>query len=85
MRTVWRYNSDVKGPQLKKYRHFWELSAFEVAEMKNKWAERQRVGVKHTRNSRLLALVISETHRSQIPCSNLFYMERVHIHLFQLW
>jgi hypothetical protein len=62
----------LKGLQLKNYRHIWGLLAFEITQVKHKWAECQCVVVKNTRNSKLLALVISKVHRSQVPSKDVF-------------
>lgn len=93
--AVWRYNMkyhisrvhpNIKGPQLQKYAHLWELSDSEITKMREKWADRQRVVVKRTKKSKLPPLVISEAHRSQIPSRyvfEVFCISWLHIHSFQ--
>ncbi|KAF8069305.1 hypothetical protein FPV67DRAFT_1394175, partial [Lyophyllum atratum] len=72
--AVWRYN--LKQHYLRahpkvdhnKYAHLWELSNFEIAEMKEIWKRRQRVVVRRAKKkTNTPALVISDAHRSQIP------------------
>ena len=71
--TIWKYfmkahiQETHKTAPISKYEHLWELSNFEVAEMKKIWAKRKNVVVKCTNKSKNSPLVVSENHRAHIP------------------
>jgi len=71
--AVWRYNAKYHfglahpNADPKKYHHLWDISNFEIQEMKKKWADRHHVPVKQAKKSKSAPLVISDAHRSQIP------------------
>ena len=77
---------NVKGLQLQKYTHLWELLNSEITKMKEKWADCQHVVMRHTKKSKPPPLVISEAHCSHIPSRyvfGVFCINWLHIHLFQ--
>lgn len=70
--AIWRYFLKVHFQEkheqlLVKHEHLWKLSNFERTEMKKIWAKRSKVPVKRTKKSKVPPLVISESHRAQIP------------------
>jgi hypothetical protein len=52
---------------LTKYTNLWDLSNFEIQEMKKKWANCHCIPVKRGKKLKAAPLVISDAHRSQIP------------------
>src|ERR1700678_2398807 len=71
--AVWRYNMKNHFSQahpnadLTKYTNLWDLSNFEIQEMKKKWANCHCMPVKRGKKLKAAPLVISDAHRSQIP------------------
>ena len=69
--AVWRYNAKYHfglahpNADPKKYNHLWDISNFEIQEMKKKWADRHHVPVKRARKLKSAPLVIYNAHRSQ--------------------
>ena len=50
-----------------KYEHLWQVSDFELSEMKMIWEKRSKVTVKRTKKSNVPLLLISDAHRARIP------------------
>jgi len=71
--AIWRYSfkshfqNTHNNADLSKYAYLWELSNFEVTEMKKIWGKRFIVSVKRPKRSTLPPLVVSDAHRSRIP------------------
>jgi hypothetical protein len=70
--AIWKYFMKVHFQEkhvqlLSKHEDLWRLSNFERSEMKKIWAKRSKVPVKRTKKSNVPPLVISESHRAQIP------------------
>ena len=68
-RSILKYHFSLAHPNAdpKKYNHLWDISSFEIQEMKKKWADRHHVPVKRARKSKSAPLVIYDAHRSRIP------------------
>jgi hypothetical protein len=49
------------------YEHVWQVSDFELSEMKKIWEKRSKVTVKRTRKTNVPPLLISDAHRARIP------------------
>jgi hypothetical protein len=71
--AIWKYfmkthiQENHKTAPISKYKHLWELSNFEAAEMKKIWTKRKNVVAKRTKKSKNPPLVVSENHRAHIP------------------
>ena len=80
--AIWKYfmkahiQETHKMAPISKYKHLWDFSNFEVAEMKKIWAKWKNVVVKRTKKSRNPPLVVSENHHAHIP---------VRYYLYPLW
>jgi hypothetical protein len=61
------FQSTQKKVDLSKYAYPWELSNFEVMEMKRIWGKQFVVSVKQPKKSALPPLEVSDAHQSWIP------------------
>ena len=50
-----------------KHEHLWQVSDFELSEMKNIWEKRSKVTAKRTKKTNVPPLLISDTHHARIP------------------
>jgi len=73
--AVWKYflktHFEIQHPNapMESHGHLWELSNFEVAEMKGIWEKRKNVSVRRSKKSNSSPLAISDAHRSGNPIS----------------
>jgi len=71
--AIWKYFMRVHFEEkhrtfdLTRYERLWKLSNFERSEMKKIWVRRGKVMTKRTKKSKIPPLIISESHRAQIP------------------
>jgi hypothetical protein len=72
--AIWRYfmkgHFKDKHKNLRpfpKHEHLWQLSDFELSEMKKIWERRSKVPVKRTKKTNIPPLLISNAHRARIP------------------
>ena len=72
--AVWKYfmKSHFEGKHktlhsFPKHKHLWQVSDFELSEMKKIWAKRLKVPVKRTKKLNVAPLLISDAHRARIP------------------
>jgi hypothetical protein len=63
-----------KTATLSNHEHLWQLSNFEIMEMKNIWAKRHNVPVKRPKKSKAPPLIVADMYRSRIPSQRYWFL-----------